>query len=70
MVSSTLADAAEVHKVHVHDGRHVADGVLLMVGVVLVNKKCLKWSQLLLPTLQKYTKYTFMKFDMLPTEYS
>ena len=39
-----LADVAEVHEVHVHNGQHVADGVLLMVGVVLVNKKCSKWS--------------------------
>ena len=31
-----LADVAEVHEVHVHDVRHVADGVLLMVGVVPV----------------------------------
>ena len=65
-----LADVAEVHEVHVHNGQHVADGVLLMVGVVLVNKKCSKWSQVLLPTLQKYTKYTFMTVNMLPTEYS
>ena len=34
MVSSTLADAAEVHEVQFHDVEHVAVGVLLMVGVV------------------------------------
>ena len=66
----SIAEAAEVHDVHVRVVRHVGVGGLLIVGVVLDANvpKLFKIVLIALPKRQKLTMYTFMSVDMLVSE--